>query len=173
MQEYHDNEWGIPLHDDLKLFQMLVLQGMHCGLSWRLVLGKREALREAFDNFDPHKLIAWLPEQIEALYTDERVIRNKLKINMAFTDAKAYFKVVEQYGSLDEFLWSYVDHKPIVGHWNTWEEIPTITPISDRLSADLKKLGFKFVGSTTIYSYMQSVGMVNDHVHACSFRRVD
>lgn len=165
--DYHDKEWGRPEHDDNKLFEMLILEGMQAGLSWLTVLKKREAFIEAFDGFIPEKVALFDEVKIEALMSDERIIRNRLKINAAVTNAKLFLQIQRQYGSFDTFIWSYVDHTPIIGHRKSEAEVPASTPLSDRISKDLKKLGFKFVGSTIIYSFMQAVGMVNDHVESC------
>lgn len=165
--DYHDNEWGRPVHDDRTLFELLVLEGAQAGLSWITVLKKREAYREAFDGFDPAKVALYGEDKVEELMANAGIIRNRLKINSAITNAKLFLDVVEEYGSFDAFIWSYVDGVPIVGHWKSQEEIPASTPLSDRISKDLKKRGFKFVGSTIVYAYMQSIGMVNDHVVDC------
>lgn len=166
-KKYHDEEWGKPLHDDLKLFEMLNLEGQSCGLSWYIILSRRELLRKAFDNFQPEVLIKYDDAKIDSLMKADGVIKHRLKIQAVIENAKAYFKVKEKYGSFDKFLWSYVDNKPIIGNYNSLQEMPTRTEISDKLSKDLKKLGFKFVGSTIVYSFMQAVGMVNDHMKKC------
>ena len=165
--DYHDNEWGRPVHDDNKLFEMLILEGAQAGLSWITVLKKRGAYRKAFDGFDPQKVALYDDAKIAELLANEGIIRNRLKINAAIVNAKLFLKIVETHGSFDKFIWGYVDYKPIVGSWESFEKMPTTTEISDRISKDLKKLGFKFVGSTIIYSFMQAVGMVNDHLTSC------
>jgi len=165
--DYHDHEWGRPVHDDRKLFEMLILKGAQAGLSWITVLKKRAAYREAFDGFDPAKIALYDSAKIESLLANAGIIRNRLKINAAIVNARLFLKIQERYGSFDQFIWGYVDHKPIVGHWEKLEDIPITTPISDQISKDLKKMGFKFVGSTIIYSFMQAVGMVNDHLGSC------
>ncbi len=165
--DYHDNEWGRPVHDDVKLFEMLILEGMQAGLSWITVLNKREAFREAFDGFDPNKVALYDDTKIQELLGNEKIIRNRLKINAAVRNANAFLSVVDEYGSFDKFLWGYVDYTPIVGHWEKLSDMPVSTPLSDKISKDLKKLGFKFVGSTIIYSFMQAIGMVNDHITQC------
>lgn len=165
--DYHDFEWGREEHDDTKLFEMLILEGMQAGLSWITVLKKREAYRQAFDNFEPAKISAYTADKIEELMVNPGIIRNRLKINSVVTNAKAFLKVVEEYGSFDKFIWSYVNYTPIVGHWKSIDEVPVTTAISDKLSKDLKKMGFKFTGSTIVYSFMQAVGMVNDHIIDC------
>lgn len=165
--DYHDHEWGRPTHDDRMLFELLVLEGAQAGLSWITVLKKREAYREAFDGFDPGAVALYGKAKVEELMANEGIIRNRLKINAAITNAKLFLDVAREFGSFDAFIWGYVDGTPIVNHWLTQEEIPATTPLSDRISKDLKKRGFKFVGSTIVYAYMQSIGMVNDHVADC------
>lgn len=164
---YHDNEWGRPVHDDYKLFEMLILEGMQAGLTWITVLKKREAFREAFDGFDPKKIVLYDDAKIQELMANEGIIRNRLKINAAINNAKVFFDVVEKYGSFDKFIWRYVDYTPITGHWEKNDDLPATTPLSDKISNDLKKMGFKFVGSTIIYAFMQATGMVNDHITSC------
>lgn len=165
--DYHDSEWGRPVHNDKKLFEVLLLETMQAGLSWITVLKKREALREAFDGFDPQKIVHYESEKIEELMNNKGIIRNRLKIHAAVKNAAAFLRIQEQYGTFDKLLWSYVDDTPLVGHWEKAEDVPVTTPLSDRISRDLKKLGFKFVGSTTIYAYLQAVGVVNDHLTSC------
>ena len=165
--DYHDKEWGRPVHDDRKLFEMLILEGMQAGLSWITVLKKREAYRAAFDGFDPHKIARYDEAKVEELMANEGIIRNRLKIKGAITNAKLFLEAVEQHGSFDRFIWSYVGGQPIVNRRETMEDIPATTPISDQMSKDLKKLGFKFVGSTILYAFMQATGMVNDHLADC------
>lgn len=169
-QEYHDNEWGKPQFEDLKLFELLILEGHQAGLSWQIILNKRAALNEAYYNFDPIKLIKLTESDLSNYYTDDRVIKNKLKIKSVNDNAKAYFRIKEEFGSFSKFLWSYVDNKPIINNWKTIEEVPSKTLLSEKLSKDLKKYGFKFVGPTTIYSFMQAVGMINDHIESCDFK---
>ena len=166
-KEYHDKEWGKPVHNDDKLFEMLILEGMQAGLSWLTILNKRVAFREAFDTFDCRKVALYDEAKIEELMQNEKIIRNRLKIKSAITNAQQFIKIQEEYGSFDSFIWSYVDYKPIDNHFSTEDEIPARTPLSDRISKDLKKRGFKFVGSTILYAYMQAVGIVNDHVKKC------
>ncbi len=165
--DYHDNEWGRPVHDDIKLFEMLILEGMQAGLTWITVLNKREAFREAFDRFDPNKVALYDDTKIQELMANEKIIRNRLKINAAVSNAKAFLRVIEEYGSFDKFIWGYVDYVPITGHWEKLDSVPASTPLSDKISKDLKKMGFKFVGSTIIYAFMQATGMVNDHITKC------
>lgn len=166
-KEYHDMEWGKPVHNDDKLFEMLILEGMQAGLSWLTILNKREAFREAFDRFDCKKVAIYDEAKIDELMKNEKIVRNRLKIQSVITNAQQYIKIQEKYGSFDSFIWSYVDNNPIYNHFNSEAEIPAKTPLSDKISKDLKKYGFKFVGSTIIYAYMQAVGIVNDHVKGC------
>jgi len=165
--DYHDNEWGRPLHDDGRLFEMLILEGMQAGLSWITILKKREAFREAFDGFDPVKVAAYDDVKIQELLTNEGIIRNRLKINAAVVNAGLFLEVVEKYGSFDKFIWGYVDNQPITNHYENIEDIPPSTPLSNKVSKDLKKMGFKFVGSTSIHAYLQSIGIFNDHITKC------
>ena len=166
-QKYHDEEWGRPVHDDMKLFEMLILEGKQAGLSWSTILLKRETLRQAFHGFNPEIIVNYDENKIEELLQDKGIIRNKLKIKAVIENAKAYYKVKDQYGSLDNFLWRYVNYEPIKNHWTDISQVPSKTELSDIISKDLKKLGFKFVGTTSIYSLMQSSGMVNDHLTTC------
>lgn len=168
-QAYHDREWGVPLHDDKKLFQMLVLEGQQAGLSWLTILKKQEALCAAYDDFDPAVLVTYDDEKVQSLLQTDGIIKNRLKINAAINNARVYFTICEEYGTLDRYLWSFVNGKPIINAWETAAQIPVTTPVSDAVSKDLKKHGFKFVGSTTIYAFMQAVGMVNDHLTSCAF----
>ena len=165
--DYHDNEWGRPVHADDKLFEMLILEGMQAGLTWVTVLNKREAFRQAFDGFNPNKVALYSDKKIEELMANEKIIRNRLKINASVSNAKAFLGVVEEYGSFDKFIWGYVDYVPITSHCRNMADLPATTPLSDKISKDLKKLGFKFVGSTIIYAFMQAIGMVNDHITEC------
>ncbi|MCL2678285.1 MAG: DNA-3-methyladenine glycosylase I, partial [Clostridiales bacterium] len=153
--DYHDNEWGRPVHDDNRLFEMLVLGGAQAGLSWETVLKKRGAYREAFDGFDPKKVALYGDAKIAELLANAGIIRNRLKINAAVTNAKLFLEIAGKHGSFDKFIWGYVDYTPITGHWETFDNVPLTTLVSDEISKDLKKLGFKFVGSTIIYSFMQ------------------
>lgn len=172
-QAYHDNEWGIPVHDDHTLFKMLCLEGMQAGLSWATILKKRKALCLAFDDFDPERVAQYGPDQVEALLQNSDIIRNRLKINAVINNANAYFALCGQYGSLDAFLWNYVENQPIENCIEAPADIPAFTDLSDSISKTLKGLGFKFVGSTIIYAYMQSIGIVNDHLSGCAFRSPD
>ena len=167
--DYHDNEWGRPVHDDQKLFEMLTLESMQAGLSWITVLKKREAFREAFDGFDPRKVALYEDDKFQELLANEKIIRNRLKINAAVNNAKIFLEVSAKHGSFDRLIWGYVNYAPIVNHWEKIEDLPATTPLSDQISKDLKKMGFKFVGSTTVYAFMQAIGMVNDHLTGCYF----
>lgn len=164
---YHDNEWGRPVHDDRTLFEFLILEGAQAGLSWITVLKKRENYRAAFDNFEPAKVALYDDKKIAELLNNEGIIRNRLKVNSAVINAKLFLEIAKTHGSFDKFIWKYVGGKPINGNREKLEDIPATTAISDKISKDLKKLGFKFVGSTIIYSFMQATGMVNDHVKDC------
>jgi DNA-3-methyladenine glycosylase I len=164
---YHDEEWGVPVHDDRLLFEYLNLEGAQAGLSWYTILKKRENYRAAFDNFDPEKIITYDEKKIEELLHNEGIVRNRLKINAVISNAKAYFKIVEEFGSFEKYLWSFVGGQPIQNHFKVLEDVPATTEISDKLSKDLKKRGFKFVGSTICYAFMQATGMVNDHIMTC------
>jgi len=165
--DYHDNEWGRPVHDDIMLFEMLILEGAQAGLSWSTILKKREAYRKAFDGFDPNKVALYDDNKVEELMNNKGIVRNRLKINSTIKNAKLFLEIVEKHGSFDKFIWSYVENTPIASNCEKPEDIPITTEVSDTISKDLKKLGFKFVGSTIIYSFMQAVGMVNDHTTNC------
>lgn len=164
---YHDTEWGVPLHDDQRLFEFLILEGAQAGLSWLTVLKKRDEYRKAFDQFDPKKVARYTPAKIEKLLGNEGIIRNKLKINSAVRNAKAFLQIQKEFGSFDEYIWNFVGGKPITNQWKTLQDIPAKTPLSDTISKELKKRGFNFVGSTIIYAFMQATGMVNDHTTTC------
>jgi DNA-3-methyladenine glycosylase I len=170
--EYHDNEWGVPVHSDKKLFELLLLETSQAGLSWSIILKKREGYRRAFDDFDADRVANYDQRRIEQLMADPSVIRNRLKIQSAISNAKAFTKLQQEYGSFDSYLWSFVEGKPRHNHWKSLIEVPSRTEISDVLSKALKKKGFVFVGSTICYSLMQAVGMVNDHIVQC-FRYKD
>ena len=165
--EYHDKEWGVPVYDDHKLFEMLILEGSQAGLSWITVLKRRATYREAYDNFNPEKMANWDSEKITKLLEDPGIIRNKLKVAAAKQNAQAYLRTIKEYGSFKDFLWSFVNGKPIHSSWKSFSKIPTTTKESDALSKALKRKGFKFVGSTICYAFMQAVGMVNDHIIKC------
>lgn len=164
---YHDDEWGVPVYDDKILFEFLLLESFQAGLSWLTILKRRENFKKAFDNFDYKKIAKYTQKKIEKLYQDEGIIRHKLKINAAVNNANAFMKIQEEFGSFSDYIWRFVENKPIVNHYTTLAELPSSTPISDKISKDLKRRGFKFVGSTIMYAYMQAVGMVNDHVTNC------
>jgi len=166
-QKYHDEEWGVPLHDDRRLFEMLILEGAQAGLSWITILRKRENYRKAFSNFDPAKIAKYDSKKIEQLLMDPGIVRNRLKIQSAVLNAKLFLEVKGEFGSFDKYIWKFVDGKPVKNHWKSLKEIPPRTEESDAMSKDLKKKGFKFVGSTICYAFMQAVGMVNDHTVDC------
>ncbi len=165
--KYHDEEWGKPIHDDNKLFEMLLLESFQAGLMWVTILKKREDFRTAFDKFNPHKVAMYDDKKIEELVVNEKIIRHRGKILAAINNAKLFLEIQKNHGSFDTFLWKYVDNTPIMGHYATLAELPATTEISDKLSKDLKKIGFKFLGSTTVYAFMQATGMVNDHMTNC------
>jgi DNA-3-methyladenine glycosylase I len=165
--EYHDREWGVPEHDDRKLFEFLLLEGAQAGLSWITILRKRENYRLAFDGFDPELVARYEEPKLEALLADPGIVRNRLKVRSAVTNARAFLEVQQEFGSFDAFLWRFVDGVPQKNAWKNLGEVPASTPTSDALSKDLKRRGFKFVGSTILYAYMQSMGLVNDHVVDC------
>lgn len=164
---YHDQEWGVPLHDDRRLFEFLILEGAQAGLSWRTILGKREGYRKAFDGFEPDKVARYDARKRRALLADAGIVRNRLKVEAAVTNALAYLDTQERFGSFDAYVWEFVASRPIQNTWRRAEEVPATTPESDAMSRDLKRRGFRFVGSTICYAFMQAVGMVNDHTTAC------
>lgn len=164
---YHDIEWGVPVHEDIKLFEMLILEGSQAGLSWLTILKRREAYRMAYNGFDPQAMSQWDNIKIEGLLKDPSIIRNRLKINAAKANALAYLEILDEYNSFDTFIWSFVNGVPVQNEWRDISQIPATTPESDAMSKELKRRGFKFVGSTICYAFMQSVGMVNDHVVNC------
>jgi len=164
---YHDREWGVPEHEDSKLFEMLILEGAQAGLSWSTILRKRDHYRRAFDNFDPEKVAAYDEVKIAELLADAGIVRNRLKINAAILNARAFLAVKEEFGSFNDYIWRFVDRKPILNAWKELGEIPAQTAESEAMSKDLKKRGFRFVGPTICYAFMQAVGMVNDHVVDC------
>ena len=166
-QVYHDEEWGVPEHDDDKLFEMLLLEGAQAGLSWITILKRREGYRAAYDGFDAGKMANWSDDKLLELKEDTRIIRNTLKIKAARINAQCYLKLKEEEGSFSEFLWAFVGGKPIQNKWKTTGDVPALTPESDAMSKALKKRGFKFVGSTICYAFMQATGMVNDHTTDC------
>lgn len=169
-RNYHDKEWGKPVYDDATIFEFLILETFQAGLSWYTVLAKRENFRKAFKNFDVQQVAQYTDTQIQVLCEDAGIIRNKLKIKAAVTNAQAFIKVQEEFGSFSTYVWAFVDGKPIDNKPATLKDVPATTEISDRLSKDLKKRGFKFVGSTVVYAHMQATGMVNDHVEDCWIR---
>ena len=165
--DYHDNEWGVPVHDDRHLFEMLILEGAQAGLSWITILKKREAYRQAFDNFDPQIVSNYSEARLRQLLKNSGIIRNRLKIQATVQNAKAFLKVADEFGSFDRYIWQFVGHRSIQNHWRRQQDIPARTAESDAMTKDLKKRGFKFVGSTICYAFMQAMGMVNDHVTDC------
>ncbi len=166
-QEYHDTEWGVPVHDDKVHFEFLILEGAQAGLSWATILKRREGYRKAFANFEVEKVAQFTSLQIDSILLDPGVIRNKLKINGAVTNAKLFLEVQKEFGSFDTYIWQFVNNTPIVNHWKQSSEVPATTKESDALSKDLKKRGFKFCGSTIMYAHMQASGLVNDHTIDC------
>ena len=164
---YHDEEWGVPVHDDRTLFEFLILEGAQAGLSWRTILNKRENYRAAFDHFDAEKIARYNEAKIAKLMKDGGIVRNQLKIRSAIRNARSFLKVREEFGSFDAYQWRFVDGKPIINHRRSMKEVPARTRESDALSKDLLQRGFKFVGSTICYAHMQAVGMVNDHLVTC------
>ena len=166
-KKYHDEEWGVPVHNDQKLFEFLILETFQAGLSWITILKKRENFRLAFDNFDYKKVATYSEEKIQELLLDSGIIRNKLKVRSAVSNAIAFMKVQEEFGSFSTYIWGFTGGKPIENNPKTLKDVPAITEISDEISKDLKKRGFKFVGSTVVYAHMQATGMVNDHVEYC------
>ncbi len=164
---YHDEEWGVPQHDDRILFEMINLEGAQAGLSWITILKKRENYRTAFDYFDAKKIVKYDQKKIDHLLQNKGIVRNKLKINAVIANAHAYLSIQSEFGSFDRYIWQFVNHQPIINKWKSLAEVPVKTLASDAMSRDLKKRGFKFVGSTICYAYMQAVGMVNDHTVDC------
>ena len=164
---YHDTEWGVPLHDEHRLFEFLILEGAQAGLSWLTILNKRENYRRAFDGFDPEKVARYGARKIAALLADPGIVRNRLKIHSAVGNARAFLAVQEEFGSFDRYIWRFVDGRPVQNAWRRLKEIPPRTPVSDAMSEDLRRRGFNFVGSTICYSHMQATGMVNDHLVTC------
>ena len=169
---YHDEEWGVPLFDDRQLFEFLVLEGAQAGLAWITVLRKREGFRAAFDGFDPAKVAGYTDLKLDRLLEDPRIIRNRLKVRSARRNAQAFLAVQAEWGSFADYLWHFVAGEPIVNRWQTMADVPASTPLSDRISKDLKRRGFNFVGSTIVYAHMQATGMVNDHLVDC-FRHAE
>ena len=165
--DYHDSEWGVPVHDDRTLFEFLILEGAQAGLSWSTILNKRQAYIQAFDNFEPAKVASYDDTKVQALLANPGIVRNRLKIQAAIQNARSFLAVQDQFGSFDTYIWQFVDGKPIQNSWKSLQEIPATTQESDAMSKELKKRGFTFVGSTICYAFMQAVGMVNDHIVDC------
>jgi len=165
--DYHDNEWGVPVRDDLKLFEFLLLEGAQAGLAWITILRKRQGYRALFDAFDPEKIARYQDRKLERLLQDARIVRNRRKVYGARTNARAFLAVRDEFGSFSDYIWGFVDGRPIQNHWRSMKDIPATTPLSDTISRDLKRRGFTFVGSTIVYAHMQATGMVNDHVTGC------
>jgi DNA-3-methyladenine glycosylase I len=167
MAKYHDTEWGVPLHDEKELFGLLILEGAQAGLNWRIILHRRDAYREAYSGFDLLLVSEFTPEKLEVIRENSGVVKNKLKIASAVKNAKSFLKIQQEYGSFDNYIWSYVNHKPIMNSFDSWKDVPSETELSRNISKDLKKRGFSFVGPTIMYAYIQSIGMVNDHLTTC------
>lgn len=165
--DYHDKDWGVPVHDDRMHFEMIILDGAQAGLSWITILKRRDSYREAFDNFDAVKVSRYDDKKVEKLLTNPGIIRNRLKVNSAVKNAQAFLKIQKEFGSFDDYIWQFVNHKTIQNKWKKMSELPAKTAESDAMSKDLKKRGFSFVGSTICYAYMQAAGMINDHITNC------
>lgn len=170
-EKYHDTEWGIPVYDDQKLFEFLLLETFQAGLSWITILRKRENFRRAFDDFDYTKIANYTDTKIESLLQDAGIIRNRLKVLAAISNAQAFIQLQEEFGSFSKYYWAFTDGKPIINNFTSLSQVPATTPLSDAISKDMKKRGFKFVGSTVIYANMQATGMVNDHILDCHTRK--
>lgn len=164
---YHDREWGVPVHDDQKLFEFLLLEGAQAGLSWITILRKRENYRQAFDAFDPQPIARYDQAKIDSLLQNPGIIRNKLKIRSAIQNARAFLRIQEEFGSFNKYIWGFTNHQPVINSWTQMNQIPASAPLSEAISKDLKKRGFNFVGPTIVYAHMQATGMVNDHVVTC------
>lgn len=169
--EYHDNEWGIPQHNDSKLFEFLVLEGAQAGLSWSTILKRREGYRKAFSNFDPFKVSKYTQKHVEKLLDNQEIIRNRLKINSAINNAKHFLKIQKEFGSFDQYIWSFVNYEPIINNFKKISDLPASTSISEKMSKDLRNRGFNFVGPTICYAFMQAIGMVNDHTVDCFIKK--
>jgi DNA-3-methyladenine glycosylase I len=167
MIEYHDTEWGVPVHDDQKLYEFMVLDAFQAGLSWAIILSKREGFKKAFSGFDPEKVALYDQDKINELILDPGIIRNKMKINAAVNNARAFLEVKAEFGSFDKFIWQFTGGKTLVNCWESIKEVPARSVESDNMSRELKKRGFKFVGSTICYAFMQAAGMINDHLTGC------
>lgn len=172
MTEYHDTEWGLPVHDDFKWFEHIILDGAQAGLSWKTILHRREGYRRAFAGFDPTRVAAFDENEIARLMNDPGIIRNRLKIRSAVTNARAFLRIQDEFGSFDNYIWGFSGGEPVINRWESLKDIPARTPLSDAVSKDLKKRGFTFVGSTICYAFMQAAGIVNDHLTDC-FRHPD
>ena len=168
---YHDTEWGVPSHDDGYIFEMLILEGFQAGLSWNTILQKRENFRKAFDNFDYKKIAEYDEMKLNELLKNEGIIRNRLKINSTVTNARAFMKIQEEFGSFAKYIWKFTDNKRIINKWKELSEVPATSELSDKISKDLKKRGFKFVGSTIIYSFLQAIGIIDDHLISCPYKK--
>ena len=164
---YHDQEWGVPVHDDRKQFEFLILEGAQAGLSWWTILRRRHSYRRAFADFDPRRVARFTPQRIERLLLNPGIIRNRLKVQAAVTNSRAFLQVQDEFGSFDAYIWQFVDGAPLQNRWQAMRDVPATSPQSDALSKDLKRRGFKFVGSTIMYAHMQATGMVNDHLISC------
>jgi DNA-3-methyladenine glycosylase I len=167
MTAYHDDEWGVPVHDDMKHFEFLVLDAFQAGLSWHTILKKREAFRRAFDNFDFNVVATYENQKVEQLMQDKEIVRNRLKIESTITNAKAFIKIISEFASFDAYIWSFTNFQTLHNHWTSMKEIPAQSVEAEKMSKDLKKRGFRFVGPTICYAYMQAAGMVNDHITSC------
>lgn len=165
--KYHDEEWGVPVHDDRKHFEFLVLESAQAGLNWLTVLKKRENYRSAYDGFDPVKVSNYNEEKYNELLNNKGIIRNKLKIRASINNAICFIKIQQEFGSFDKYIWSFTDYKQVVNNWGSISEVPATSELSDRVSADLKKRGFKFLGSTIVYAHLQATGIINDHITSC------
>lgn len=165
--KYHDEEWGVPVHDDRLLFEFLILEGFQAGLSWKTILYKRENFRKAFDQFEPQIIAAYNEDKIQSLLKDTGIIRNQLKVRAAVQNARCFLNIQQEFGSFDRYIWGFVEGKPVINHFKSIKELPASTPLSDRISAALKQRGFRFVGTTICYAHMQATGMVNDHTVDC------
>lgn len=168
---YHDTEWGVPSHDDGYIFEMLILEGFQAGLSWNTILQKRENFKKAFDNFDYMKISEYDETKLNELLQNQGIIRNRLKINSTVTNARAFMKVQEEFGSFAKYIWNFTDEKRIINKWKELSEVPATSELSDKISKDLKKRGFKFVGSTIIYSFLQAIGIIDDHLISCPYKK--
>lgn len=165
--DYHDQEWGVPVHDDRTLFEFLILEGAQAGLSWSTILNKRQGYRQAFANFDPTKVARFTHKQQDQLREFDGIVRNRLKISATVTNAQHFLTIQKEFGSFDKYLWNFVGGQPIINHWKTIKQVPAVTPLAEKISKDLKSRGFRFVGPTIVYAFMQAVGLVNDHTTDC------